>query len=121
MATPGLRVNPIKTLDQGADINEVFLDDVEVPVENLVGEEDRGWTIAKFLLGNERANIAGIGMCKRLLSRVKALAANETRRGRPLARGPALSREGGSSRDPGAVARVVPDADDLAASNPAAT
>jgi alkylation response protein AidB-like acyl-CoA dehydrogenase len=88
MATPGVRVNPIITLDQGADINEVFLDDVEVPIENLVGEEDRGWTIAKFLLGNERANIAGIGMCKRLLSRVKALAATEMRRGRPLLEDP---------------------------------
>jgi len=88
MKTPGLRVRPIKTLDQGADVNEVFLDDVEVPVANLVGEEDRGWTIAKYLLGHERTNIAGIGMCKRLLSRLKALAAGETRRGRPLLEDP---------------------------------
>jgi alkylation response protein AidB-like acyl-CoA dehydrogenase len=84
MKTPGLRVNPIKTLDQGADVNEVFLDNVEVPVQNRVGEENRGWTIAKYLLGHERTNIAGIGMCKRLLRRVKELAAHETRRGRPL-------------------------------------
>jgi alkylation response protein AidB-like acyl-CoA dehydrogenase len=84
MKTPGLRVRPIKTLDQGADINEVFLDDVEVPVENLVGEENRGWTIAKFLLGHERTNIAGIGMCKRLLRRVKEIAARQSRRDRPL-------------------------------------
>ncbi len=84
MTTPGLRVQPIRTLDQGADVNEVFLDDVEVPVENLVGEENRGWSIAKYLLGHERTNIAGIGMCKRLLRRVKELAAHETRRGRPL-------------------------------------
>ena len=75
MKTRGLRVRPIRTLDQGADVNEVFLDDVEVPVENLVGEENRGWTIAKYLLGHERTNIAGIGMCKRLLRRVKELAA----------------------------------------------
>jgi alkylation response protein AidB-like acyl-CoA dehydrogenase len=84
MNTPGLRVRSIKTLDQGADVNEVFLDDVEVPVANLVGEENRGWSIAKYLLGHERTNIAGIGMCKRLLRRVKEIAAQETRRGRPL-------------------------------------
>ena len=77
-------MRPIRTLDQGADVNEVFLDDVVVPVENLVGEENRGWTIAKYLLGHERTNIAGIGMCKRLLRRVKELAAQQTRRGRPL-------------------------------------
>ena len=84
MRTPGVRVRPIKTLDQGADVNEVFLDDVEVPVENLVGDENRGWTIAKYLLGHERTNIAGIGMCKRLLRRVKELAKQQSHRGRPL-------------------------------------
>jgi alkylation response protein AidB-like acyl-CoA dehydrogenase len=84
MNTPGLTVRPIKTLDQGADVNEIFLDNVEVPVENLVGEENRGWTIAKYLLGHERTNIAGIGMCKRLLRRVKEIAAVELHRGRPL-------------------------------------
>jgi alkylation response protein AidB-like acyl-CoA dehydrogenase len=84
MRTPGVRVRPIKTLDQGADVNEVFLDDVEVPIENLVGDENRGWTIAKYLLGHERTNIAGIGMCKRLLRRVKELAKQQSHRGRPL-------------------------------------
>jgi alkylation response protein AidB-like acyl-CoA dehydrogenase len=84
MATPGVTVRPIKTLDQGADVNEVFLDGVEVPVTNLVGAENQGWTIAKYLLGHERANIAGIGMCKRLLGRVKALAAREAKHGQPL-------------------------------------
>ena len=88
MNTPGVRVRPIRTLDQGADVNEVFLDDVQVPVGNLVGEEHRGWTIAKYLLGHERTNIAGIGMCKRLLSRLKELATSETRRGRPLLQDP---------------------------------
>lgn len=84
MATPGVRVNPIRTLDQGQDVNEVFLDDVRVPVENLVGEENRGWTIAKYLLGHERTNIAGIGMCKRLLQRLKEFACTERKHGRPL-------------------------------------
>ena len=88
MDTPGLSVRPIRTLDQGADVNEVFLDGVEVPVENLVGEENRGWTIAKYLLGHERTNIAGIGMCKRLLRRVKEIATVEQHRGRPLIEAP---------------------------------
>ena len=88
MATPGLKVKPIRTLDQGHDVNEVFLDNVEVPVENLVGQENQGWTIAKYLLGHERANIAGIGMCKRLLRRLKEYARTETKRGRPLIEDP---------------------------------
>jgi alkylation response protein AidB-like acyl-CoA dehydrogenase len=84
MRTPGVRVKPIRTLDQGMDVNEVFLDEVLVPVENLVGEENRGWTIAKYLLGHERTNIAGIGMCKRLLQRLKDFARSERKHGRPL-------------------------------------
>jgi alkylation response protein AidB-like acyl-CoA dehydrogenase len=84
MTSPGVRVKPIRTLDEGADVNEVFLDDVAVPLANLVGEENRGWTIAKFLLGHERTTIAGIGMCKRLLVRLKELARSEPKRGRPL-------------------------------------
>jgi hypothetical protein len=88
MDTPGVTVRPITTLDQGCDVNEVFLDDVEIPVGNLVGEENKGWTIAKYLLGHERTTIAGIGMCKRLLSRLKACAASEMKRGRPLAEDP---------------------------------
>jgi alkylation response protein AidB-like acyl-CoA dehydrogenase len=88
MTSPGVRVKPIRTLDEGADVNEVFLDDVAVPVANLVGEENRGWTIAKFLLGHERTTIAGIGTCKRLLVRLKELARSEPKRGRPLIQDP---------------------------------
>ena len=84
MATTGVRVRPIRTLDQGVDVNEIFLDDVRVPVEMRVGEEHSGWAIAKYLLGHERTNIAGIGMCKRLLQRLKVLAARANRHGRPL-------------------------------------
>jgi len=84
MNTPGVQVRPIKTLDQGYDVNDVFFDNVEVPVENLVGQENDGWTIAKYLLGHERANIAGIGMCKRLLQQLKAYARKEIKRGKPL-------------------------------------
>ena len=92
MKSPGLQVKPIRTLDQGHDVNDVFLDNVQVPVENRVGEENQGWTIAKYLLGHERANIAGIGMCKRLLRRLKEYARLEIKRGRPLLEDP-LFRE----------------------------
>ena len=61
MRTPGVTVRPIIMLDGGHEVNEVWFEDVKVPVENLVGEENKGWTYAKFLLGHERANIAGIG------------------------------------------------------------
>jgi alkylation response protein AidB-like acyl-CoA dehydrogenase len=84
MSTPGIRVKPIRTLDQGVDVNEVFFEDALVPVENLVGEENGGWTIAKYLLGHERAAIAGIGMCRRLLRRVKELARQQTQGDRAL-------------------------------------
>jgi hypothetical protein len=84
MDSPGITVRPIRTLDGGFDVNEVFFDNVEVPQENLVGEEHAGWTIAKYLLGHERTNIAGLGMCKRLLSRLKAIARTQQRGGQPL-------------------------------------
>ena len=61
MNTPGVEVRPIVLLDGSAEVNEVWLSDVRVPAENLVGEENRGWTIAKYLLGHERSNIAGVG------------------------------------------------------------
>jgi alkylation response protein AidB-like acyl-CoA dehydrogenase len=84
MNTSGIQVRPIRTLDQGTDVNEVLLDDVVVPLNGLVGAEHQGWSIAKFLLGQERANIAGIGMCKRLMRRLKDCARIELKHGRPL-------------------------------------
>jgi len=84
MRAPGVRVRPIRTLDLGSDVNEVFLDDVRIPAGNLVGDENRGWAIAKYLLGHERTNIAGIGMCKRLLSGLKEYARRQNKHGRPL-------------------------------------
>lgn len=75
MASPGLTVRPIRMLEGGTDLNEVFLDNVRVPVENLVGELHHGWSCAKFLLGHERTGIAGIGACKQQLARARALAA----------------------------------------------
>jgi hypothetical protein len=75
MASPGVTVRPIRMLEGGTDLNEVFLDNVRVPVENLVGELHKGWGCAKFLLGNERTGIAGIGSCKQQLARARTLAA----------------------------------------------
>ncbi len=84
MTTPGVSVHPIITLDGAHEVNETWFDDVRVPVENLVGEENKGWTYAKFLLGHERTNIAGIGACKRELSRLKRIAGAERRKGHSL-------------------------------------
>ena len=75
MKSPGVSVRPIITLDGEHEINDIFFDNVRVPVANRVGEENRGWTYAKFLLGHERTNTAGIGNCKRALARLKQMAA----------------------------------------------
>jgi len=74
MKSPGVTVRPIQTLDGGHEINEVFFDDVRVPVENLVGEENKGWSYAKFLLGNERNGIARVGISKARIKRIRELA-----------------------------------------------
>ena len=74
MKTPGITVRPIRTIDGGEEVNEVFLDDVRVPAENLVGQENKGWDYAKFLLGNERVGIARVGVSKERLRRIKELA-----------------------------------------------
>ncbi len=73
MRSPGVRVQPIRTMDGCHHVNEVFLDDVQVPVENLVGEEGRGWTYAKFLLSNERILAAETGRSMRQLEHLKRL------------------------------------------------
>ncbi|MGH6988780.1 MAG: acyl-CoA dehydrogenase family protein [Stellaceae bacterium] len=77
MKTPGIRVRPIVTMDGGAEINETFFDDVMVPVENRVGEENKGWTYAKYLLGNERTSIGQVGGSKRELRKLKDIAKAE--------------------------------------------
>ena len=84
MHAPGVTVRPIITLDEEHEVNEVFFDEVKVPVRNRVGEENQGWTYAKFLLGHERTGIAGVGASKRELQTLKAIAAKQTRDGRPL-------------------------------------
>ncbi len=74
MSTPGITVRPIQLLDGGHEVNEVFFDNVRVPADALVGTEHRGWDCAKFLLANERSNIARVGISKSRLRRIRALA-----------------------------------------------
>ncbi|OZI42695.1 acyl-CoA dehydrogenase family protein [Bordetella genomosp. 5] len=88
MNSPGIEVRPIITLDGEHEVNEVFFSDVRVPVENLVGGENRGWTCAKYLLTYERTNIAGVGQSTAALARLKAVARRERRHGKPLADDP---------------------------------
>src|SRR3954470_8762561 len=90
MDTPGVTLRPIELLDGGFEVNEVFFEDVRVPSENLVGEENRGWDYAKFLLGNERVGIARIGSTKRLLGDAKEHARTITSGGAPLSEDPFL-------------------------------
>ena len=88
MTSPGIEVRPIITLDGEHEVNEVFFTDVRVPVANLVGEENKGWTYAKFLLTYERTNIAGVGFSVAALQRLKVIARKVRRHGRPLAEDP---------------------------------
>ena len=84
MKSPGVVVRPIVLLDGEAEVNEVFFTDVRVPIENLVGEENRGWTYAKYLLTYERTNIAGVGASSAALEELKRIAAKKNRSGRRL-------------------------------------
>ncbi|MCG2591988.1 acyl-CoA dehydrogenase family protein [Ramlibacter sp. XY19] len=77
MKSPGVTVRPIIMLDGGHEVNEVFFDNVEVPAENLIGEENKGWTYAKHLLSHERTNIADVNRAKRELERLKRIARSE--------------------------------------------
>jgi alkylation response protein AidB-like acyl-CoA dehydrogenase len=77
MRTPGVTVRPITMLDGGHEVNEVWFEDVKVPVENRVGEENKGWTYAKYLLAHERTNIADVNRAKRELERLKRIAKAE--------------------------------------------
>nr|WP_174821220.1 acyl-CoA dehydrogenase family protein [Ruegeria arenilitoris] len=88
MNTPGIEVRPIVLLDGTPEVNEMFFDDVRVPVENLVGEENKGWTYAKYLLTHERTNIAGVGFSQAGLDMVKRIARIESANGRPLIENP---------------------------------
>jgi pimeloyl-CoA dehydrogenase large subunit len=88
MKSRGITVRPIITIDGGREVNEVFFDNVEVPVANLVGQENKGWDYAKFLLGNERTGIARIGASKERLRRIRELAAAVKAGGKPIIEDP---------------------------------
>jgi alkylation response protein AidB-like acyl-CoA dehydrogenase len=77
MKSPGVSVRPIKLLDGECEVNEVWFDNVKVPAENLVGQENQGWTYAKYLLAHERTNIADVNRAKRELERLKRIAQQE--------------------------------------------
>ena len=93
MKSKGVTVRPIQTIDGGHEVNEVFFDDVEVPVENLIGEENKGWDYAKFLLGNERTGIARVGVSKERIRRIKELASKVESGGKPVMEDQRFPRE----------------------------
>src|SRR5258708_17858399 len=84
MKTAGITVRALKLMDGGHEVNEVFFDDVRVPVENLVHGEGQGWTVAKYLLGHERMGTARIGGSKRELENLQELVAAQSKGGKPL-------------------------------------
>ncbi|TVP57554.1 MAG: pimeloyl-CoA dehydrogenase large subunit [Halomonadaceae bacterium] len=88
MDDPGISVRPIIMLDGEHEINEVYFDNVRVPVANLVGKENQGWTYAKFLLGHERTGLANVGQSKSMMARLKAAAREERDGERPLMENP---------------------------------
>ena len=93
MEQPGVTVQPIKTIDGSVEINNVFLEDVKVPVANRVGEENKGWTYAKYLLGHERTSIAAVGRSKAQLKRLKTIASAEEQDGKPLINDPTFKEK----------------------------
>lgn len=88
LKSPGVEMRPIVLLDGEPEVNEVFFTDVRVPAENLVGEENKGWTYAKYLLTYERTNIAGVGFSVAALECLHGIAGRVMRNGRPLAEDP---------------------------------
>lgn len=88
MDQPGIEVRPIITLDGEHEVNEVFLTDVRIPKENIVGEVDKGWTVAKYLLMYERTGIAGVAFSKLAMDGLKKAAARLKQNGRPMSEDP---------------------------------
>jgi alkylation response protein AidB-like acyl-CoA dehydrogenase len=91
MKSPGVTVRPIASMDGGDHLNEVWFEDVRVPAENLVGEENHGWDYAKFLLGNERVGVAPVGATKRVLAQAKEWARGTTYDGGTLLEDPLVA------------------------------
>lgn len=93
LQSPGITMRPLILLDGAHEVNEVFFDDVKVPVKNLVGEENKGWTCAKYLLTFERTGIADIGGSKAAFRRLKQIAREQKANGRPLLEDPHFARK----------------------------
>ncbi|MET0892768.1 MAG: acyl-CoA dehydrogenase family protein [Pseudoxanthomonas sp.] len=93
MKSPGISVRPTRLLDGTFEVNEIRFEEVRVPVANRIGEENQGWTYAKFLLGHERTNIAGIGASRRELLRLKQDAAGLAKDGRSLLQDPVFGNK----------------------------
>ena len=98
MKTPGITVRPIITMDGGHEVNEVFFDNVKVPVENLVGKENKGWAYAKFLLGNERIGIGAWARRRRGVAAHEGIAALEHIGDDPLIEDPRFREKLAESR-----------------------
>jgi alkylation response protein AidB-like acyl-CoA dehydrogenase len=92
MKSPGITVKPIALLDGGNEVADIWFDQVRVPAENLVGEENKGWTYAKFLLRHERGNISGVGGARRALDKLKSTASIEQKNGRAVLDDPGFAR-----------------------------
>jgi alkylation response protein AidB-like acyl-CoA dehydrogenase len=84
MATKGITVRPLILMDGGHEVNEIFFDDVKVPLHNLVHEENKGWTVAKYLLGHERMGSGSVGASRREMAALRQRAASEMKGGKPL-------------------------------------
>ena len=108
MDTPGITVRPIVLLEGTHEVNEVFFDDVKVPIANLVGEENKGWTYAKYLLTHERTNIANVGANKVSLAHLKHIGQHQKQRGRPLIEDPLFAAQ---------LARIEMELDAMATTN----
>jgi hypothetical protein len=108
MESPGVEVRPLITLDGRHEVNEVFFTNVRVPVDNLVGDENRGWDCAKYLLTYERTNSANVGASYAALGRLRELAAKRTRNGRPLTEDPLFAAR---------LARVEIELDNMSTTN----
>lgn len=93
LKSPGITIRPIVSIDGEHHLNEVFFDDVRVPATNLVGQENRGWDCAKFLLGNERTGIANVGLCRERLAHARDLAQRTREAGVPLMESAGLQAE----------------------------
>jgi len=93
MKTPGVTVRPIIAITKGHHLNEVFFDDVRVPAKNLIGEEGKGWTYAKFLLANERVGNVETGKFERYMDQLRVLLEVTKDGGKPLSENPSFQRK----------------------------